>query len=376
LHLRQNFFLIVPRNWGEIELQRYPEQILTDAKPAATDSRFRAAAFFLVVCWATIAFSLWHSIRHYKPRNRGVVNRSFGLLRFTPLRFQLLLPLALIITAYQALVAWEWAYSPLNVTGDRAAIFAGGYTPALLIVVLQVAFGFANPNEDRELLRQRRARGDAVDRELGIVHKPAWWRRAATVGGDGDGEHGSEGMRDRIARHVRELGGGRATARKIDATISGVAAQREREAAREVAGPHIEMDEMRRTEDETHLRRQASSSASTAAASVPGWQRQPSDGSVSTTTPYGGKSDRRRTERTMAFAAGLLFPTAEGGAAGPPPYAQDRGRTREVGGGGGGIGGSEAGGAERPGTAGRSNSAETTNSITRPPQQIRSMLDV
>jgi hypothetical protein len=324
----------------------------------------------LGICWFTTVFSLWHSIRHYKPRNRGLVNRAWGFARSVPFRFQLLLPLALVVPAYQALAAWEWAYSPLNVVGDRIAIFAGGYGPSLLIIIIQWIFGFVNPNEDRELIRQRRLRGDEIDRELGLVRKPAWWRRA--MGDDGAGE----GMRDRIARQVREIGGGRATARKIDATVGGVAADRERQLERTGReGGAIEMDEMRRTDSGRPMLGQTVSSAS----SVDGARRP-----VPGVSPYGGKSDRRRSERTMSAAATVLFPSAEADAAaaarraalledGPPPYTDaeaGRGRTR-----GGGLG-ANGGGMGRPGTSERSNSAETTNSITRPAQQVRSMLDV
>ncbi len=195
------------------------------AIPSATDGRFKAAAFCLFICWLTVVFSLRHSIMHYCERNRGIANRIAGLLRFTPLRFLLIVPLALVIPAYQALAAWSFAWSPLNIKGNNLAIYLGGYTPALLIVYIQIIAGFLNPNEDRALLRQRRQRGEASDRELGIVHKPAWWR--IINGGNGD-----EKMRDRIARNVRELGGGRATAQGIDTSINTRAAELEAFAAR------------------------------------------------------------------------------------------------------------------------------------------------
>jgi hypothetical protein len=91
-------------------------------------------------------------------------------------------------------------------------------------------------------------------------------------------------------------------------------------------------------------------------------------------TPYEGKSERRRHERNMQAAAGLLFPNnleaerarreAELALDGPPPppytdSSSERGRN-----------------ANRPGSTGRSNSADTTNSITAAPQQVRSMLDI
>lgn len=341
--LLQNFFMIVPRNWGPIELQRYPQQTIDEATPTATDARFKAAAFFLVVCWLTTVFSLRHSIRHYCPRNRGFFNRAAGFVRYTPLRFLLIIPLAAVIPAYQALVAWDFAYSPLKVDGNKAAIFAGGYTPTLLILYIQAIFGFFNPNEDLELLRQRRVRAQELDRDMGIVHKPSWWRGV-------NGEHidPNESMRDRLARNVRELHGDRPTALSPETGIPIPLA----EASSEVG-----------------MMSPASPAAPTAPHVV----------ASAHTQPYVGKSDRRRQERAMELAAGLLFPeageqaTAAAAAAArrrdeltgddgppqqpPPPYRETEGHSPAS-------------------HVARSVTAQSTGSTNQPPQQIRSMLDV
>ncbi len=336
----QNFFLIIPRGWGDIEMQRYPQQIVDIAQPSATDVRFKAAGFCMLVCWLTIMFSLRHSILHYHERNRGIMNRAIGLIRFTPPRFMLIVPLAAVIPAYQILCSWEFSWSPLNIKGDNLAIYLGGYAPSLLIVYIQIIAGFLNPNEDRELIRQRRIRGEATDRELGIVAKPAWWQR-------GNGDLGNEKMRDRIARNVRELGGGRATAEGIDKIIDTRAAELE---AGPPPGEAVEMRSLHSRAD----------SASTSASST---RPRP----VSYTT----KSDRRRSEITMQAATALLFPGAAPAQPtttaedlmldGPPPYP-DRGRRTSS--------------PSRPGTGLRSTSTETSNSIASPPQQIKSMLDI
>ncbi|OAA59766.1 hypothetical protein SPI_05964 [Niveomyces insectorum RCEF 264] len=235
LFLWLNFFLVVPRSWSGIEKQRSPDQTAAIAAPHATDSRLKAAAFMLLVAWVVTVVSLRHSIQHYMPRNRGVFNRLVGLFRGVPLRFALLLPLSLAMIAYQALCAWKFEWSVLNVTGDRLAIYLGGYAPSLLILLVQLLYGWLAPNEDRELIRQRRVRGAETDRELGIVQKPAWWRR---VNGDFIPEGGS--MRDRIARNVREIGGGTATTRNIDRALE----TRAREAAEAEA---LEMNALGRT---------------------------------------------------------------------------------------------------------------------------------
>lgn len=342
-----DFFLVVPRNWGNIELQRTPEQTELKAATSATDGRFKAAAFMLLVCWLTIAFHLRHSIKHYRERNRGIFNKAIGLVRFTPYRFQLIVPIALSVVAFQALSAWEFQYGVFDVTGNRISMFVGGYVPALLIMVVQIIAGFVNPNEDKELIRQRRVRGAAADRELGIVKKPAWWKR-----------RDNETMRERIARNVREVGGGRATAANIDRSMD----TRLRET--DATNANIEMGQMSPTSAVTTTQ-----------------SRQP------LATPYSGRSDNRRSERTVNHAAGILFPNSESVSMtqtqrlsylmsdGPPPPPYEgaalgpRGRSRSQ-------ASNEAEAATRPVTAERSHSANTTNSVAGPPQQIRSMLDV
>ena len=340
----QNFFLIVPRGWGDIEMQRYPQQIVDIAEPSATDGRFKAAGFSMLICWLTILFSLRHSIMHYQERNRGIFNRAIGLIRFTPLRFMLIVPIAAAIPAYQILCSFEFSWSPLNIKGDNLAIYLGGYAPSLLILYIQIIAGFLNPNEDRELLRQRRLRGEANDRELGIVHKPAWWRRI-------NGEAADEKMRDRIARNVRELGGGHATAEGIDKIMNTRAAELE---SGPTPGEAVEMHSLR-----SHSRTNSASASINTTSSRP----RP--------VSYTSKSDRRRSEITMQAATALLFPgaapreptmTAEDLMLdGPPPYT-DRGRRTS--------------GPSRPATGVRSTSTETSNSISSPPQQIKSMLDI
>ncbi len=329
--------MIVPRNWTAIEHQRYPEQIVDEAAPTATDARFKAAAFLLVGCWLITVFSLRHSIKYYCPRNRGIVNRIRGFFRYMPFRFMLLVPLAAVIPAYQALVAWRFDYSPLKVSGVKAAIYAGGYTPTLLILYVQIIIGFFNPNEDLELKRQRRVRSQSIDQEIGIVHKPSWWRRNNRENMDAN-EH----MRDQLLRNVREINGNKTAAPTTLASAD--------PAADEATGP-VEMTPV-----------------SPSLASRPG------------TTPgatppiaglYTGRSERRRQERAMEAASGLLFPnTAQDAAAaaarrreelmmdGPPPPAYTDGSNGS------------------PSTVTRSRSGQSEESTNQPPQQIRSMLDV
>lgn len=352
-----DFFMVIPRNWGNIQLQRTPTQTATMAAPAATDGRFKAAAFMLLACWLITMYHLRHSIKHYRERNRGMINRAIGLIKFTPYRFQLLAPLALAVVAYQALSAWVFAYSIFDLNNPSStnltSAFVGGYGPSLLILLVQIAGGIANPNEDKALILQRRIRGAAHDRELGISHKPAWWRR----------RRGHESMRETIARNVREVGGGRATATNIEGMIDG----RLRDAEAAENSNSVEMGDLSPT--------------------------SPARPPMHPLTNSTSRSDRARSERAMRQVAGLLFPGAE--ATGmtaerlaertsfltesgppPPPYAgdsvsgQNRGRESV------GTGGDAVGVGGRPATGERSPSANTTHSVAGAPQQVRSMLDV
>ncbi|EFX04746.1 hypothetical protein CMQ_1674 [Grosmannia clavigera kw1407] len=317
-----NFFMVVPRSWGHIELQRSPEQTAQYASPDATDARFKVGSFFLVAAWCVMIVSLRHSIRNYMPRNRGFFNQAAGVISSTPLRFLLLLPLCLGMIAYQILCSFKFEYSVLNAKGNHVAIYVGGYLPTLLILIIQVLYGWISPNEDRELIRQRRVRGQEMDRELGLVHKPAWWRPA----------NFNESMRDRIARNVGEIGGNRKLLNENAQNAGGV-----------------ELDPF-----SDRPRRGSLTSIRTSASGAPSF------------SAYGGKSDRRRHERTMQVVASMLFPSAEPAIDrraelmmdGPPPPYPD---------------GSRAG---RSSNLTRSNSTNTMNSVSAEPQKVRSMLDL
>ncbi|KAK3343265.1 hypothetical protein B0H65DRAFT_244568 [Neurospora tetraspora] len=329
-----NFFIVVPRSWGKIEHQRYPEQIITDAEPTATDNRFKSAPFFLFATWLITVFSLWHSIRHYCPRNRGIINRTIGLFKFTPTRFMLIIPLAFIVPLFQAMAAWNFAWSPLNVKGKPEAIYPGGYAPALLIVIIQGIYGLTSPNEDRELIRQRRERGQILDAELGIQRKPAWWRRVNEAAAGPN-----ETMRDRIMRNVREIGGGGPTARNLYESIHTRAAE-----SGEPRSPNAP-----NSPDDVEM------------VSIPSPQHvvgvtgpiAPGDFATArqTATRYAGM-----TPSAASRQAELMMDGPRGTVPPPPPYT------------------------DRPGVGetGRNHSvvSSTSPSITSPPVQVRSMLDV
>jgi hypothetical protein len=201
-----NFFLVVPRSWNFLKAQSTPEQVTNIAIPAATSPRFKAAAFTLIIAWATIIFSLMHSIKWYKQPRSGFFLKPFDYLRNVPIRLLLLIILSLGTIAYQVFMSFMWEYSIMRYDGVIPVQYGWGYGPTLVILVIQIAYGFISPNEDRELLRQRRERGEILDRELGLVRKPAWWARVR-------GDH-LLSFRDKLLRNVKEVGTERGIGRR------------------------------------------------------------------------------------------------------------------------------------------------------------------
>lgn len=364
--------MVIPRNWGPIMMQRDAQQVVNDAEPNAMDPRFKAAAAMHLVCWLTIVVYLQHCVRHYEAKHRGVANRVKGFFSYMPWRFILEIPLLLALIIYQGIAAFDFELSPLRVETHLPAIFVGGYTPTLLILIIQIVDGFMRPNEDKELIRQRRVRGAAIDQELGYVTKPAWWHR----------NQGGEDMANRIMRNVREVGGGRATANRVNTIAQNRAHQRESAIADSNGGSGglIEMSPM-------------------ASPALGGHHGASETGSIRTTatsgaaapppyTPYGGKSDQRRNERAMQAVAGMLFPqqprsTTTSAAASvsdvPPPtfgaaVGSGSSRSQE---GTATVNYSDSGDYLRPRTGDRNHSTASSVSVSQQqPHQIRSMLDV
>lgn len=345
-----NFFVVFPRNWSPIQLQRSPEQTLLEAVPAATDIRLKVGAFLLLAAWVVILVSLRHSVNEYLPHNRGLVNRAIGIIKLTPLRLHLLMFLSLALVAYQALVSWSWDNSPMNITGNVAAIYIGGFLPTLLIVYTNIVAGFMRPNEDQELIRQRRLRGIEQDAELRITRKPTWWRRAR-----GEIPPPNETMRERVTRNVREVHHRSPVDPTLQAELAAAGPRTEdAPSGNPATGPTmVEMGSIRRphgTDDDN------SSSLPSPNPSRPSPEFE----------EYLGRSEQRRNERTMAAVAGMLFPGSGAGPSAaqrraelmtdgppPPPYQEN------------GIG------LRQPSE--RSNS---TVSINRAPEQVKSMLEV
>ncbi|RFU32268.1 hypothetical protein B7463_g4083, partial [Scytalidium lignicola] len=207
-----DFFMVVPRSWGAIEKQRSPDQQHAIAERAATDVRFKAGAFFLFVSWLTVVFSLRHSIKHYLPRNRGPLNRLAGFIRYAPFKFILILPLSLLMIGYFTACVFDFGISPLKLDTELGYMYGLGWAPIAAIFIVMEVYGYIDPNEDKELLRQRRIRGAEIDAELGIIKKPHWWRLL-------NYPNQNLSVHEQIARNVGEIGGGMATTRNVHSNI-------------------------------------------------------------------------------------------------------------------------------------------------------------
>jgi hypothetical protein len=204
--------MVIPRSWAAIEKQRDPEQARLHAQPVATDARFKAAAFFLFCAWLTTAYSIQHSIKHYKPRQCGRLNRVRGLVEYTPTKFVLTLLLSLVMIGYEAAIAFNFSISPLNVDPNLPVVYLVGWLPIALIFVVYEIAGYLDPNEDRELIRQRRIRGAEADHDMGITMKPHWWSRLHD-------NNQPVNVHDAIARNVGEIRGGTATDKSLKSDI-------------------------------------------------------------------------------------------------------------------------------------------------------------
>lgn len=334
--------MVVPRSWTAVEYQRYAGQAEAEAAPMATDVRFKIAAFLLFLGWCVTVYSLWHSIHHYKPRNRGLINRSIGLVRYTPNRFILTLALSLIMIGYEAAISFNFDISPMKIDASNANLpwmFGLGWVPILLILFIQEVSGYLLPNEDRELVRQRRVRGAEIDQELGFTKKPHWWSRL-------NGDHNMS-VHQAIAKNVREVGGGAATTRNLESAIEmGNMPASKKNANRSSTRPESLVQVGNNPVHRAMANREARKSASEAAA--------------------------------VQAAAGLLFPVAKNIAEGKDPFADskslgstasDRGR----------LIGEQSSGVSRDATSERSPSTGSTGTmgtLNAPPQKIKSMLDI
>jgi hypothetical protein len=116
------------------------------------------------------------------------------------------------MVSYAIGCSFDFSISPLNLEVDLGTMYGWGWGSVTLILVVYEIAGYLDPNEDRELIRQRRIRGAEIDQEMGVTKKPHWWSRL-------HGDNREVGVHEQIARNFGEVGGGRATTKGIESNI-------------------------------------------------------------------------------------------------------------------------------------------------------------
>lgn len=168
----------MPRSWSAIELQRSEEQQTLNARPVATDTRWRAAGFIALAGMLVITYSLEHSIYRYKPRPSSTAGQLLFYLNAAPSQFLLAIAILGIKIGYAIASAFDWTVSPLKYDVQSGWIYGLGYTPALLIILLFNICGYCELNEDKALIARRGELESALASDVGIGQRnPPWWKK-------------------------------------------------------------------------------------------------------------------------------------------------------------------------------------------------------
>ena len=169
-----NFFLAVPRNWDRVELQRSPQQQALQAKPFATDTRFKAASFMGLVTISVICYILGHSMYRYIPRplsSRSIGKRALFYIQGAPPQFLVAITLLIVKVSYDIASAFSFSISPLRYTVNPGWIYGLGYTPVLLLITLFNFCGLCEENEDKALILQSTELESAFAGDLGVNNR-------------------------------------------------------------------------------------------------------------------------------------------------------------------------------------------------------------
>ncbi|KAH8151747.1 uncharacterized protein LAJ45_04369 [Morchella importuna] len=142
------FFMSLLRNWNPIT-----KAWGTGGAQTATDPRFRAACFFAFFALVIIIISVFVSLHYYTPRR-------------VPMKIPLCILLLTIRICYNAACAWEYDISPLSHLTNPGWIYGLGYLPIFLIMAVMIFYGWREPNEDQEILKQRREREFQLNVEM------------------------------------------------------------------------------------------------------------------------------------------------------------------------------------------------------------------
>jgi len=159
----------------------------------------------------TIIVSLRHSMHHYKPHAPGLWAGISNFCLHCPTKLFMGIVVLAIRLAYGLAMAWEWEISPFKYDSNPAWFYGLGYAPTVLIIVIFNIAGYVDDNEDQVIIRHRRERGRQVDAELGLVKRPNWWSNLNSQRYLSD--------EARLKAMTTEVGGGRATAKRISDTV-------------------------------------------------------------------------------------------------------------------------------------------------------------
>ncbi|KAF2427734.1 hypothetical protein EJ08DRAFT_592756 [Tothia fuscella] len=204
-----NFFMDIPRSWGKLEKQHSIAQQRTIAEPAGTDVRFKAGGIIAALGIFVILWSLQHSMHHYQPHRKGIVPAITNFFQKCPPRLYLAIIILAIRLAYGIFMPWHWQTSIFKYDASPEWYYGAGYAPPALIIIIFNIWGFIDENEDKQLIAQRRMRGQLADDELGIVKRPHWWRKRDHAFND----------EQRLRNLTTEVGGGRATAQRVSQNV-------------------------------------------------------------------------------------------------------------------------------------------------------------
>lgn len=169
--------MIIPRPWTHITDQGGIEQQMSVAAPHATDGRFKAGGIFLAIAWFVIWYGVRHDLFYYRGHKKSPISFLTLLVRDFPLQYTLSLIVMGIFIGYSAASAFIFDISVTKYDVNVVWPFALGYGPCVLLLLILNVWGFINPNEDKELIRQRVRRGRETDAEVGITRKPNWWSK-------------------------------------------------------------------------------------------------------------------------------------------------------------------------------------------------------
>jgi hypothetical protein len=149
--LAQTFFLSILRSWTPIP-KGGPEGMA-----AATDGRFKASSLMPVFAFLVIVWSIGVTEFYYQPVAKKI-----------PWKIPACLFLVLIRIGYNIAVAWDYEISPMKQKVPEAYIFALGYVPVLLIMLVMIVAAWREKNDDLVIKDIRDQRHAKMDSELGI----------------------------------------------------------------------------------------------------------------------------------------------------------------------------------------------------------------